>query len=128
MTDKELLQALRCCGSDGYNCRECPCFDECEADCGNRAPALAANRLEALLAENEHLREVTKMVPKWRPVSEPPKEDGRYLCSVMSLVSNGRNYADILKWDKDGFRDGHIYTDLVTHWMPLPEPPRTEVE
>lgn len=86
----------------------------------------AADRLEALIAENEHLCEVTKMVPQWHPASEPPEEDGRYLCSVMSLVSNGRNYADILRYDKDGFRDGHIYTDLVTHWMPLPEPPSTE--
>ena len=56
MTDKELIQALKCCGSDGYNCRACPCFDECEADCGNRAPALAVDRLEALLAENERLK------------------------------------------------------------------------
>lgn len=47
MTDRELIEALKCCGSDGYNC-------------GNRAPALAAVRLEELLDENEHLRNVAK--------------------------------------------------------------------
>lgn len=53
MTDKKLIQALRC---DGYNCGVCPCFDECEPDSGNRAPALAAVRMEALIAENERLK------------------------------------------------------------------------
>lgn len=118
MTDKELIQALRC--NEG-TCWEC---DLCN-DCFNLDEKVA-DRLETLIAENEHLREATKMVPQWHPASEPPEEDGRYLCSVMSLVSNGRNYADILRYDKDGFRDGHIYTDLVTHWMHLPEPPGTE--
>lgn len=60
MTDRELIEALKCCGSDGYNCGVCPCFNEGEADCGNRAPALAAVRLEELLDENEHLRNVAK--------------------------------------------------------------------
>lgn len=29
-------------------------------------------------------------------------------------------------YDKGGFVEGHIYTDDVTHWMPLPEPPKGE--
>lgn len=124
-------------------------------DSGNRAPELAANRLEALLAENErlgeellaaertaellnhanailkeqneHLREATKMAgkdtnvsTKWVSVNEPPKEPDYYLCRVKSFVHPGRFYVNILEYDKNGFREGHIYTDDVTHWMPLP--------
>lgn len=62
---------------------------------------------------------------KWIPVSEPPKEKGRYWCNVKSFSFPGRYYQTVLKWD-DGFIEGSIYTDDVTHWMPLPEPPKGE--
>ena len=62
---------------------------------------------------------------EWIPVSEPPKEKGRYWCNVKSFSFPGRYYQTVLKWD-DGFIEGRIYTDYVTHWMPLPEPPKGE--
>lgn len=64
---------------------------------------------------------------KWIPVTERlPEENGYYLCCVKSFCFSGRTYINILKCDKDGFMEGHIYTDDVTHWMPLPEPPKGE--
>lgn len=71
MSDKELIQALRCCGSDGYHCGVCPCFNECEPDCGNRAPAIAADRLEALLAENEWLKTALEAKVAEMPEGKP---------------------------------------------------------
>lgn len=66
--------------------------------------------------------------PKWIPVTERlPEENGYYLCCVKSFLFSGRTYINILKCDKNGFMEGHIYTDDVTHWMPLPSPPSTEV-
>ena len=66
-------------------------------------------------------------IPKWIPVTERlPQEDGRYMCNVKSFAFPGSFYQTILKYDKYGFREGHIYTDDVTHWMPLPEPPKGE--
>lgn len=61
MTYKELIQNLRICGKGG-NCVGC----ELDGKCGgiSRILADAADRLEALLAENEHLREATKMLGK----------------------------------------------------------------
>ena len=65
--------------------------------------------------------------PKWIPVTERlPEEDGYYLCNVRSFAFRGSFYAAMLKYDKGGFIEGHIYTDDVTHWMPLPEPPKGE--
>jgi hypothetical protein len=65
---------------------------------------------------------------KWIPVSERlPECDGRYLCNVKSFSFPGTFYRTILQYVDGGFVEGHIYTDDVTHWMPLPEPPK-EVE
>lgn len=62
----------------------------------------------------------------WIPVTERlPEENDRYLCNVKSFAFPGCSYLAILHYDKHGgFREGNIYTDDVTHWMPLPEPPK----
>jgi len=63
----------------------------------------------------------------WIPVSERLPEVGdRCLCNVKSFAFPGSFYQAILKYDKYGFVEGCIYTDDVTHWMPLPEPPQEE--
>lgn len=132
MTDLELVKALRCCGSDGYNCHVCPYFNEYETHCSDRALALAADRLEALLDENEHLREVTKMMPKWRPASEPPEEYCRCLvllesgdiCDVEFEVDCNNTFGiwqAMYGYDTLGFLDSEWYEiETVTHWMPRP--------
>ena len=64
---------------------------------------------------------------KWIPVSERlPDVGDRCLCNVKSLAFPGSFYQALLKYDKFGFIEGCIYTDDVTHWMPLPEPPKEE--
>ena len=62
----------------------------------------------------------------WIPVADLlPEENDRYLCNVKSFAFPGCSYHAILHYDKNvGFREGNIYTDDVTHWMPLPEPPK----
>ena len=65
---------------------------------------------------------------KWIPVTERLPEDAdRYLCLVKSFAFPGKKYYSIMRCDKYGFHENGIYTDDVTHWMPLPEPPK-EVE
>ena len=65
------------------------------------------------------------MAPKWIPVTERlPDEGDRCLCRLKSFAFPGSFYQMILRYDKLGFRDGGVYEDGVTHWMPLPEPPK----
>lgn len=65
------------------------------------------------------------LAPRWRDAkTDPPKEDGKYLCNVKSFVRKGAFYTTILRYDEGGFIEGRIYTDDVTHWMELPEPPK----
>ena len=65
----------------------------------------------------------------WHRVEEPPKEYGNYLAVVNGEVMEV-TYSDMMddwKWstcDADGF--AWIRSELVTHWMPLPEPPKED--
>lgn len=58
MTDQELIKALRCCGYFSGSCDSCP-LERFGNDCP-ALDALAADRLEALLSENEALDERDK--------------------------------------------------------------------
>lgn len=78
--------------------------------------------LEEKIADHLIANGVT--VQKWISVKDRlPEKNGYYLCNVKSFLFPGRTYINILECDKDAFKEGHIYTDGVTHWMPLPEPP-----
>lgn len=68
MTDKELIEILRCC----RKATSCLLCEACK-DCGDieRVLEQAGDRLEALASENERLK---AQLPKWRPASEPPEE------------------------------------------------------
>ena len=67
--------------------------------------------------------------PKWIPVTERlPEHFGQFSVTVTEL--DGRRYADFAnfdpytrQWKTSLFRG---YGDKVTHWMPLPEPPKGE--
>lgn len=124
MNDRELIQILRVCAS-GFSCLACEMRAECKGFGKNLV--MAANRLEELLAENDHLREVTKMVPKWVSVEEQlPADETRVLALGADHVIHD------MRWDKRAteWRDrvtGYAYFDyFITHWMPLPELPSTE--
>ena len=80
--------------------------------------------------------------PKWIPVGERlPKKDGRYLVlkniygtirhDVMGFAKDGRKvdkYDFEREWENVWYLYdsdwGHMTSDCVTHWMPLPEPPK----
>lgn len=67
--------------------------------------------------------------PRWVRCEEEPKEYGNYLAVVNGEVMEV-TYSDMRddwKWstcDAEGFI--WIRSELVTHWMPLPEPPKEE--
>ena len=84
-------------------------------------------------------------VQQWIPVSERlPEKDGRYL--VVKISFNNTFWPEVASFAKDGrkvdkydfhrgwknvwyYYDsewGHITIGDVTHWMPLPEPPKGE--
>ena len=79
---------------------------------------------------------------KWIPVTERlPENDGRYLVrkknfntawfDVLGFAKDGRKvdeYDFEREWENVWYRYdseyGYVTTDSVTHWMPIPEPPK----
>lgn len=67
----------------------------------------------------------------WHRVEEPPKEYGNYLAvvngEVMEVTYSDISMRDDWNWstcDAEGFV--WIRSESVTHWMPLPEPPKED--
>ena len=64
--------------------------------------------------------------PRWISVDEQPNppQDGEYWCYGY-WIRNGRKQAETAEYL---FREWKIANNFVlTHWMPLPEPPKEEV-
>ena len=121
MTDKEIVQALRCCEKEV--CADgglCPLFSD--ADCIVHLATAAANLIERLTAENVVLRE---KVPRWISVDDRhPKPGTRVLATDGVFVGEAyRTSADT--WRRyDGIAMRDCIGSVVTHWMPLPEAPK----
>ena len=127
MTRKEIVKALRECSSGNMNCSKCPMWDsKIDLRCMDFAMKCAADMLE------------WDTKPKWISVKDRlPEVDvqvivfavGKYDCfigttthaiSTMLDRPSGKRWA--VPWQ---------YFDVdyeITHWMPLPEPPKEGME
>lgn len=124
MTDKELIKAFRECMAQPF-CRGCRwTFGEDGCNIASFKPTELVDRLEALLAENEHLREVTKMMPEWVNVEERlPEHGGDYL-----VVLAGTREMAVLDFDTlpCSWTDGDGVEYAATHWMSTPLRPEED--
>jgi hypothetical protein len=103
------------------------------------------------LSESEYVAECLLsdgvIVPQWISVKDRlPDKNGKYLCANYSKTFN-RYFIEVLKFAKDlhkvdefDFKEekgksgfymydsewGYSHFRNVTHWMPLPEPPKAE--
>ena len=65
-------------------------------------------------------------LPKWIPVKERlPEECDRYL-TVSIEPWFGSTVVDTMRWSRIWMYDGRPTEATVTHWMPLPTPPKEE--
>lgn len=109
MTDREKLIELLLqdtCPDDG--CDFCPYADSehCRAEC-----------------TSDHLFANGVTFQKWIPVTERlPEHDGRYICNVKSFAFPGTFYQKELLFERGDW----LGLNIVTHWMPMPEPPQEE--
>ena len=118
MTDKEIVQALRCCAS-GESEEECPFTEKYGCD---GCPKVSADLIERLTAENAALRE---KVPQWISVEEklPTDHIKRYLIAFKDAggrIVDAARYIPGLGWECCNWE---VPQGLITNWMPLPEAP-----
>ena len=100
----------------------------------NSPPAMmfveAADAIEELNARSRILEKLAELwcerVPKWIPVTERLPKDG---AEVLAFNKTGFAYVDCWadgKWKINSMVDEEH--EIVTHWMPLPEPPKDGAE
>lgn len=85
-------------------CKTCGCYDIC------------------IIGHVLRTAECPEWRPKWIPVSErlPTWKDGR----VLIYTSYGVSIAAIS--NKGRWKGENAIPELITHWMPLPEPPKED--
>ena len=112
MTEKEIVQALRCC-TDHSCSAKCPAY-QAGLDCREEMHKAVLNLVENLTAENASLREHNR----WIPVTEKTPE-----YDMPQLVLNADGDALIANYAYGEWFDTWGQDVEVTHWMPLPEAP-----
>lgn len=140
MTEKEIVQALRCTSTPGGptgDCEKCPywkteqltaeqkeklgvdTWTSCNID---KVGLDAADLIERLTAENAALRE---KVPQWISVEDrlPIDRLSKYLVAFRDA---GGSIVDMARYfPSDGWtcNNWEAPQNLITHWMPLPGAP-----
>lgn len=122
MNDRELIQALRCCVSSPHRdgCRNTCVFYNGDINCCIPEMGKAvADRLEALLAENERLK---SQLPKWVSVEERLPELNVMVVGITKDNPFSRYVPQVVHRNEHGwvFTYSMRYVTDVTHWMPLP--------
>ena len=120
MTDKEIVQALRCCAEG--ECKDCAMHED-KQRCHENLLAKAAEAIERLTAENATLRE---KVPRWISVEDRmpeawKDEDGVLVNYMIYTQEFGADIGNYHAKDKRWLCMAIPCT--VTHWMPLPDAP-----
>lgn len=80
-------------------------------------------------AENaaDAIEELVAAVPKWISAKKPPEKPDFYWCNMENTVFPGRYYQEKLWYDGEYFVNVDGIVPLhVTHYMPLPAPPKEE--
>lgn len=130
--NNDAVDALDCCGCAFYVEGEL-CYENC-SDGIAKATLDLINRQEAekeaLIAGQETLQKylAEKDMNEWRPASEPPTEAGEYNViidgfAITTTLYYSRAHSGWYEFNDDEYSIPYA----VTHWMPLPQPPK-EVE
>ena len=147
MTDKEIVQALRCCAEG--ECKDCAMHED-KQRCQENLLDKSADLIERLTAENADLRKelewkdmvialaqkeqegaeaemdaLREKVPQWISVEErlPIDRLKKYLVAFRDV---GGQIVDMARYfPSDGWTcdNWDVPQKLITHWMPLPKAP-----
>ena len=146
MTDKEIVQALRCC-ADG-ECKDCAMHED-KQRCQENLLDKAADLIERLTAENADLRkeiewkdmvialaqrkqaeaeverDALREKQRWIPVTERLPERDVQVLGWYKDNPFSQYRPEVVAWNGNGwvFVYAHRYVTNVTHWMPLPKAP-----
>jgi len=112
---EEIKKGNVCCGSG--SCDGCPYRDE-EYGVDSCCDVLTKDTLA-------YIQQLEAQVPRWIPVEEQPEppEDGEYWCYGY-WIGSGRKQAETAEYLCGEWKIANNF--VLTHWMPLPEPPEED--
>lgn len=106
-TQEEIKKGLECCPV------KVPCSWQCQyyriEGCG----------VSLLTDAHAYIQQLEAAAPKWISVKEKHPDAGEW---VLTYCGGYANWFDLNKWCGDCW----LKTMPITHWMPLPEPPKEE--
>ena len=132
----ELIKRLRNCATQAAPCKTCGMTED--GSCSDTLMKHAADAIEELQQIAAHYEETAhdyfkdvcyylERVPKWIPVTErlPEQKKAHYLCLLDDDSMAVVYWSKVPDWVSKGEWAWHNpnWKD-VTHWMPLPEPPK----
>ena len=129
-TPEEIKKGLECC-IDG-DCDSCPYY-EAKKDCGDRLKLDALAYIQQLEESQQRfvdiVHKLSEQVPEWISVEERLPESETEVLVWLRHIPNIAVYGhdkygnlDFYYIDECGYRG--TFRPAVTHWMPLPEPPK----
>lgn len=113
-TPEEIKDALDTCGKRRICLSDCPYFGE--EGCNAHLEEDALDLIQQLEAQ----------APKWISVEERLPPTGK---AVLVYVNNAKGVwpcVTIDAWDGSWVKNADSEWHIVSHWMPLPEPPKEE--
>ena len=129
MTDREKLIALTMCHCSIITSGACPKTSNGKCTILDCASCLADHLISNGVVVREWIP-VEERFPDLELVEAMSNDTDFYPCLAVIKHERlmGRRYISKLWYDKNGFIDGDCIdrTSNVTHWMPLPEPPKEE--
>ena len=142
MTDNEIIQAWELCMSGKEEaCNDCPYFTTgCIDDLHNDTYALIKrqqaeierlqDRLEEKQATSDKTSEWISVEDRLPLLTEEQISMGHYFGETFvpefNVMILGATRATTLYFDGEKWYDEELIPYTVTHWMPLPEPPKGE--
>ena len=120
----DLVKKLRYCGN-AVSCIHCPYWEGCE---GSKEDLIkAADAIEELSRDLDYMNDANialyGALPQWIPLSERlPNGNGEYFVSGKGKVW----VCEFMILGNVGGWCNSAMNPCVSHWMPLPEPPKAE--
>ena len=128
---EELVKALRYCSND-YPCKTCPV--ELQKDESTCIGVLFKHCIDQIERDQKEIAELREKVPQWISVEDRmpdtvPCDAGTEYSEAVVVWTNG-NKAMIAVWDGIDWicpcDFWEAWGEEITHWMPLPEPPKED--
>ena len=127
----ELVKRLKNCATQAAPCLTCDMTDD--GSCIETLMKQAADAIEERCQQVDKFAEEAARLyakqPKWIPVTErlPEQKKAHYLCLLDDDSMAVVYWSKVPDWASKGEWTWHNPNwKEVTHWMPLPEPPKEE--